>query len=765
MKASPKILALMVALTAGAAGAQGTSSNTATQVTAAGTNITNVATASYTDPSNPTSTTPLTSTSNTVTTVVLPKPSFDITYATGQFDGSGTVTPANNVANSVSASTPVQATVAPGGTYTQAYTVTNTGNTSLTIDLTTALSGKGTTAKITSDKAGNTSITSITVPAGGTATIYTQTTIPATATPGTLYGSTPVGSVAGNGITATSTTDTKNGIATGSTLYENQTVDTSGVPVTTDYPQNTDLQYVAIQPTNAVLNNNPNGSTDGGSTTTVTTTVTPPGTTTTTPGYTTTTTPPVTPPGGGTVPGPTPISIQGDKQIAYPPADGNTTPDTVVFNNTVHSGSSTPDTVTLTPGPLPVGTVLTPGTTTVTDTNGVTWTYTGTGTWTDPKGDTVQFVDPGTGAVTNTVTVPANGSANYQTQVTYPDSNPNAGTTTLDAPKPVTVIITTTSGLNPNVSDTTTDVVMPAAATFGDKSQQTGTAGAYVEDPSKAVGPNNSLPATVTTPGATASFPMTISNTGQYPDSYTLAGTVTIPVVKPDGTTGTQVVPIIYTDSAGNPLAQDSNGNYIVPTVAAGGTADVIATVAVPNNALATGTGTAPTLQQTATGVNSKIVMTDNNDPLPIAPAGKIVVGKFTQTKDGKPAVNTQYAVGNPAVVSTTAPTDGSPFVNNPAGYDGMAGVNPNTSYQPGVNYSYQIIAKNAYNTDIAGFSLKDTLNPALNFVSATCTIFDKTGATYATATAVQSGQDISCPAGTLPQGGSANLTITVNVK
>ena len=122
MKASHKILALMVVMAASVAGAQTTDTPPMTNpngYTAAGQGITNIASATYTVPGDPT---PKTSTSNTVTTTVLPKPGFDIVYYDGTADGSGDL---NNPANSATANTPHKFTVKPGETHTEKYYVVN----------------------------------------------------------------------------------------------------------------------------------------------------------------------------------------------------------------------------------------------------------------------------------------------------------------------------------------------------------------------------------------------------------------------------------------------------------------------------------------------------------------------------------------------------------------------------------------------------------------------------------------------------------------
>lgn len=759
-----KFLTMMVAMAVGSAGA----------ITAANSTISNTATATYTDPTNPTGP-QLTSTSNTVTTTVLPKPSFDIIYASGKTDGSGTPT---DPANSVSANTPDQGgTVAPGATVTDTYKLVNNGNTPLVVTIKpTATAGVArvdysfanlpTGATVTGDA---TTGYKVTIPAD-TTIAFTQTTVVATtATKDTYVGATPVG-------TALTTDNTANGVTTN--LSENQTIAPDGT--VTGPATGTDLQYQAIYIANPVIDNTPD-----------TTPPTPPAPGTPggdlpgggTPSYDGGTPPTSgtgTPPNGGGTPGATPIAIKGNEQIAYPPADNNDKPDVVVFTNTVTT--KTADTLTLTPGSLTLnsdGTIpaLVPGTTKVTDANGVTWTYTGPGTWTDGK-NTVQFLDPATKTPIDTVTTTdTKPTADYLTQVTYPDSN------SVPSPAPIKVEITATSLANPTVTAVTKDTIYPPAATFGDTAAVAQDDGA-IEDPSKPYYPNNSLAPVNTQPGSTASYPMSISNNGEYEDNYNLSGAV--PIKLQDGRT--VVMPIVYTGATIDPAYTGDvtkplgttqipgtapvviNGTtyyapvYTTAPVAANTTTGttITATVAVPADALTTSAANpAPTLTQTASSVYSakndgELVMTDTNDLLAIGVAGNIVVGKFTQTGVSTPDAGTQYAVGNPATVSTTAPAAGITNVTNPGGYDGIKA----TSYQPGVNYSYQIIAKNGYNTDIANFALSDTLDTNLNYVSGTCTINGKSigAATLANGT-------VTCPVETLPVGGTANLTITVSIK
>ncbi len=738
MKVNIKGMALMAALAAGVAGAQTTGTTVVANpngYTTAGTGITNTASATFTDPTGASGT----ATSNTVTTTVLPLPSFDIVYDSGEADGS-----TKNAANSATGSTPdLLENVKPGDTKTDTYDLVNNGNTPLVVHIVPVVTGgvtatyafpSGTTVTTNGDGSYD-----VTLPVNSIIKFTQSTVVPTTAAAGSYVGASPAG-------TATAAANPNAGIPAGTTtLQENQTV--SGTTVSGP-AAGTDLQYQALHIYTATLTNNPQ-TPDG--TNPVTTTVTPPGTTTPVPGYNAPA--PVNPPGGGTTPGTTPIteSLSGKQQIAYPPADPNATPDVVAFTNTVTNSGSLPDTVTLAP------------------VNGTsTWTKTGTGTYTDQNGVIVQFIDPATGALTDTVVAPAAtgttpGVVNYTTQVTYPDSN------TVTNPKPINVIIGATSGNNPNIAAaTTTDTVLPPAATFGDTAAIAQTPG-VVESPATAYGPSNSNPAVATAPGATATFPMSISNSGTYADSYKLQGYVVIP--NADGTSTT--VPVTYTQADGTVLQSTGSTTvngvtvpiYNTAVIAANGTQNFTASVVVPSTAAYTGTAAAPALQQTATGVASTIVQTDTNDVLPVGAAGNVFVGKFANTGTATPGANAQAVTDAKGTIVASAPTGNQ--VGNPAGYDGINAV----KYAPQVQYDYMIIAKNSYNSPVTGFVLKDTLSSSLQFQSATCNVYDAKG-TLVSSTAVTgiavgtTGATVACPSVTLmPNGSGETLQIFVKIQ
>ena len=763
MQRNTKIITLMAALTAGLASAAAPTANPSGYTTS-GTTITNTADFSFSDPSDTAKT--VTGNSNTVTTTVLPLPSFDIVYDSSNPDGGGT---ASNAANGINTAIPTpdyKINVKPGDVVSNTYYIVNNGNTPLNVKVDANTTGNSaansTTSTIGTLAAGAVTYTyangatavtpnsdgTVTLPANGVITVVQSFKVPTNAAPGVLYGASPTGTVAGTGTAG-------NGISSGSTLNEGQTV-SAGAPSTAP-AATTDMQFTVANVYSPLITNDP---TPPGNTT-----VTPPGGTATS-GYTAST-PPTTgngaPPSSGTTPGTTLVTVAGDQQIAYPPADGEAAnPDVVRFNNTVKNGGALSDILTLAP-------VNGTGANRV---DSFTRTSVGTYTGKDAEGRTVvvQFLDGNNNPI-DTITVAATSSANYVTQVTYPDSNSLANQHPLD------LTIRATSGNNPNISDDTFDTIRPTQAQFGDASSLT-------SNP-LAVNPTTAQSQTGT-PGATVNYAMDVANTGTYTDSYALSGYVNL--VLKDGTT--QTVPVVYKDNNGATLPTNStvtvNGVsvpvYTVSNVAANTAVPVTASVTVPANAASTG-ATPPTLQQTASSVYSaqqggSLVLTDLNNPLVIRVVGDIVTGKFTNTNGTgtatTPAVNTQKVANDPAKATATPPrfvgvaSTGTPSateIGNPVGYDAV-----NTqSYLPRVNYNYRIIAKNNYNTSVTNFALSDTLNANLQFQSATCTIYKTDGTASSTpavtAPAVGSSGAVSCAASTLLPGQTEVLDITVRTK
>lgn len=704
MKSNLKALSLMALLAAGVAGAQGTTTVPGTTVpsdgTLAGTTINNTATATFTDPTTGSAATPVNS--NTVTTTVLPKPGFDIVYREGTDGTEGTTTGGNTAGSAQST-----ATLAPGQSLNTAYYVVNNGNTSQTITLTSdttgSTSGTPTVAYyldtdgdglLSTTEAAN-PVTQVTLPYDDPATtadegrvaIIQVLTAPTTAAAGTIAAATPVGT--GEGFDTTT-----------NTVIASQTESTTTLG----------LQFAAITILTPSISNDPSS------------------TTTTTPITTTTTIPNGTPTGstvtGYTDPAGTPVAVNGDQQVAYPKADDNTTADVVTFTNTVNNTGTQNDPVNLFPTDStgnPIGTV-----------------DSATGIFTNipglPAGTTVQFLDmsgnplpigPDGLPVLQTT---AGTETNYQTKVTYPDSN------SVTNPEPITVLIGVDSGLDAGTTanDTTTDIIYPPAAQFGDATAALGT---------------EPIPSPIQSgaPDSTVYFPMDVTNQGEYADSYTLSGTVQIPLT--DGTTAT--VPVVYyADTNGNGVLDPAEltAGAITNTGAVQPDSEVklIAAVTIPTKAAATVVNSEPALQQTATGDYSTIVMTDTNDRINVTPSGSLAIAKFIQGGNG---ANT-YA-------GLTADT----------GY--ATGTN---SALPGAALNYEILSKNNYNVAIQNFALGDTLDKNLNYVSATCSIVLSDGALQAcTVAAPVANTDgttsIATTAVTLPQGATMKLFINTTIK
>ncbi|MFW8626445.1 hypothetical protein [Deinococcus sp. ME38] len=701
MKRSTQLIALMAALAAGSASAAGT---------LAGTTIENTATASFEDPANAGST--LNSTSNTVQTVVLPKPDFDIVYTTSGIADGNTLT-----------STPVVTTGAvPGQVIETPYSLVNKGNTPLDIVVNADTTGSAAGATVRYYRANTDGSRGAEIPAGSAVTVtadnpttgadegivkiiqvITLPTDPALISPTSVFGASPEGTVLGTA-GADPLVTPGNGYASGTTVQEeNKAV-------------NTDLQFTRVTVFAPALDNNPN--TNPGtpvdsagnplppasvppvtSVNVPTEVVGKPGDNTpvvSAPGYVTPapTTPPATPspvPGGATdpTPGGTPIAtnVAGDEQIAYPTADLNATPDRVVFTNTLTNTGGTTDVVQLFP-------TLADGT------PDPAYTFDpATGVFTNPTtGVTIRFLDPVTGepikvstdpnnptvAQYPTVTVPNGSTVVYRTEVTYPDVNDSAPIA------PVTVLIGADSLKDADLvsNSNTRNTILPPAAQFGDA---TGAQGAEATPaPIQTVNPNGPTSG-ATSPDftdATATFPMDVVNNGQYNDSYTLSGTVTLI----DAVTGNPViVPVLYYAPDGSLLPRVSNdtaspdyNKFITPVVAPGTEYKPVAVIQVP-----AGTRTGDyTVTQNAVGNYSTIPMTDTNNIIRVAPAGSVAVAKF---------------VAKAGVVAGSNPINTIP---NPADYTATGA----TGAKPGDNISYRIIGKNTYNTSVNGFFLSDTV-------------------------------------------------------
>ena len=635
MNANTKILALMTALSAGVAGAAGTP---------AGTVINNTASVTFTDPGTNAAATPVYS--NQVSTTVLPKPDFDVIYINAADGTTATGTLPSGY----------EGQVLPGRTLATAYSVQNSGNVNNQV-ITLAAE---TTGSPTAVPAGNVNyyldtngdgilnatelsagaITSVTVPVDDPATtadegqvrIIQVITVPTGAAPGAQYAASPRG--------------------TGDKFV-------NGAVATNQQEASTDLQFsraVVYTPsvTNGPVDSDPatNGQQDP------TTSVTPPGQNTAVPGY-----------NDPSRPTTNIVVISSGNQGAYPKADADTNADKVTFVNSVFNGGTQSDTVNLFPtdktgpGGLPVGTKNADGSFTVQVSDGKGGTTTAIVRFLDTNGQPLPLSADGYPSLT----VPAGATANYRTEVTYPDYDSDSATT-ID---PIRLIIGVDSGNDAGIGadSTTRDTIFPGQVQFGDATTPVGTAPTPTPNQQvvvSTVGTDGTPAATGTSldPSATndrtAIFPMDVANTGAYADTFVLKGTVSFDVVG-GGTAATPEVRY-YTDTNGdntpdNLLSRNSDGSYTTAAVQPGTEIKVWAVVDVPANAARTTTPVAVT--QTLTGVYSTIVRTDNNDTVSVGATGGVQLSK--------------------------AFTSGTP-----------------NQGRPGDTLSYTIVAKNNYNTSVA---------------------------------------------------------------
>ncbi len=241
--------------------------------------------------------------------------------------------------------------------------------------------------------------------------------------------------------------------------------------------------------------------------------------------------------------------------------------------------------------------------------------------------------------------VAAGGTADFRTVVT---------TTTAGA-QSVTVGIDSTSDADTATEDTTINVVNVPGLLFGDS------------DNNKATDPvDTAVPRSVTTTaGTTVTFPMEIKNTGGGSDTFfPSAPNLDFKVVAADGTQSTVSVPVEYLLDENCDGAADNNTVITTPgvTIAAGGTACVIARVQVPANVVATATPIP--LNQTVTS-GSGLTATDINDTITVG----VVAGS--------------------AITINKSQTSTAPAV-------------------PGNDLTYSIVAKNNYNTAIKNFILTE---------------------------------------------------------
>ncbi len=670
MKLNHKTLILMAALSAGAAYA-GPATSFAT--TPAGTIIVNTAKADY-DISNPSGTTTNeTVTSNQVQTTVLPKPNFDIVFNDGLTSDAGTQNSPNNT-------TKKYPNVLPGAVIVTPYSAVNLGNVDLLVkvdfwsgfDLTgvdpttihtvkyylatadTNNDGTLSAAEITNA----TAITQISLNRDDVATgtdegiinFFQVVTLPPTLTlpAGGPVSATYPATPVGTVLGTGTNLDTSTGNVTGNGYATGVLGQEDNQTNDLALASNQDLQFVEIKTLVSSATADPIDSTAGtDNDTTTIPTQDDPSTTITPP---TTTTPVTGYPSTDTIP--VDIKVLDDEQVAYPKGDTDTTADTVTFTNSISNTSPADDVYNLISSTLPTG---------------VTVTYT------DMAGNPLTDTD-NDGNVD--LPVAADTTVLYKTVITYPDANDTAP---IDAISIETSIDSANFG-GTNILDTTTNTIYPPAMQFGDSDTVVTTANP-AGTPIQIVTPNGTFDTSnptnsPNTTDSTASFPMDIVNNGQYDDTFTLVGSVDF---------GSGPVAVKYYDANGTEIPKVA-GVYTTPVVAAGGELKVFAVVDVP-----TGTASADySVSQTATGVYSELVATDVNDTIRVQPFGKVGMAKFSNLANA------------PAETVTTA--NGVTIVGNTGYTTGITGI------LPCERISYQIIAKNDYNTPLKAFKIVDTL-------------------------------------------------------
>ena len=689
MKFNKSLLTLMIALAAGSAAAVGSG-------TTAGTAIKNTATASFTDPTTNAAGTPVVS--NEVTTTVLPQANFDIQYV-GNPDGTLGNDSATNKIPATYKGIVIPTATAPGNQLISTYDVVNTGNVNnyvVNLSADTANSpntGATTTYYLATDTTRTTPITFVTLPADdvntaadeGVVKIVQVITAPALATAGQVYAVSPKGDApAGANTTPLNT-----------------------YAAVTEPP--TDLQYaqatiytpvVAVKPpqgpfTPATVNTPPTTGTG----TAVGNPLNPPS-------DPSTPTDPTDPKTTGYVDPTNPktsIGVTATDQSAYPIADlENVNPDVVTFNNVATNTGTATDVVNI-------------------FVNAISFNP-ATGVFSLPNGVTVRFLDtngnllPVVGTGVNqypTLTLAPNTTVPFRTEVTYPDSN------TVTDPAPIVIGVNIDSGNDAGyVADsTTTNTIYPPAAQFADSN---GAAlGATNTAPTEYVFPTDAgattpvaplatgaLPVPQTTAAngtdASAVFPMDVANLGEYGDSFTLSGSVVIPVINAaTGVITPTTVPVRYVNSTGVALSAGAvAGTFVTPVIAKNDEIKVFAIVDVPAGAQA---GTV-TVSQNAVGNYSTIPLSDINDQIVIQPAK---------------TANNGITVAKYQTTGVTAPT-------------GVVGEQAPVNALPGATLNYAIIAKNNFNAPVASFVLNDlpstTVGAATNFY--TFTNFVSVGAT-----------------------------------
>lgn len=269
-----------------------------------------------------------------------------------------------------------------------------------------------------------------------------------------------------------------------------------------------------------------------------------------------------------------------------------------------------------------------------------------------------------------------NASVNIRVVVSLPaGARPDSPTTV-----PAFTLTATSSNTTANV-DATTNRVQLAGVDFGDRTVAPGT---------------SSAPATEAkgNPDTAVYLPMDVYNAGNLADTFTLSGSVVLPLK----TGGTQTVEVkYYVDSDGDGVlsaAEKAAGAIsTTPSIASGSELKVIGEIQIPKDAAST--ITSPTVTQTATSTTTGATASDTNDTVTVGKTGDLGLKKFVDTC-GK------------TNVCPAAPL----FTDTPA----------NNGAKPGDVLRYTVIAKNGTNNTVHILSIKDTLPANTTFVSVTGT-------------------------------------------
>lgn len=628
-----RTLTLLLALASGPALASGTT---------AGTVIQNTADATFIDPStgNPVASPVV---SNTVSATVLPVAGVDFVYASP-----ASLTNNDGFAFGAADLNYRRGAVIPGQAVTTTYTLLNNGNINgyvVTLNNVALNNPSGVPVQyfLASDTTFSTPLSTVTLPASGSVDIVQRVTVPLSSTPGTVISVSPyvtaaAGSVSGNPYPAA---DEKNNVNVPPTPAANFDLEPTDLTVITPVVYNG-----PTPPANPAAPGTPGA----------------PGSSVVTPPVSNAANPlnPVSAPGtpadpsDPSQPGRTDVSvpstsivISGNAQLAYPTAHLGGLPDVTTFSNvaaTPQNPSTPADTLSLFPTDgtgLPIGTNNGDGTFTLALPGGPV-----TVKFQDAAGNPLPLLlNPSDGKIYPVLATPAGGgSVPYRTLLSLPNSY-----TVLD-PVPVVLLVGADSALDAGVksSATTSDTVFPPAAAFGDVP-----ASGNVPNPAL-IGPGNAAqsvtpgtppavgaPNPAATGDSTAVFPMLITNLGEYNDTFTLSGSVNVPLTGG----GSVVVPVRYVDANGTPLASGAAANsYVSPLVTANGSLTVYAVIDLPATASAT-SGTPLTVSQSATGNYSTIVMNDVNDQIVVASIGSATPVKSVNAPSALPGADLTYTI------------------------------------------------------------------------------------------------------------------------